>query len=594
MLVILWFSTTLMAGCGKQTNDLQNNSNKQSSTYVDKDCDGDYQIFQDRKSCLRVALSQAVGTIDPGLIFNTNQAEIVEQLFLGLTDFQKQENGSYKVVGELALDWQITKEGTVYTFNLRRDISWVKCEKMETEKCIKWSQVRPVTAHDIVWTIRRNLVKNGNAPLWHIKNYNTIHEHLQNETQQEYFLQTGNIFIENKILSFGVRAINNYTIEFILEQAYGAFPALVSVAAYHPLPRHVIEKYGDKWTELKNIQMSGSYMLSDWQKGNDIILEKNPYYYDDVQISKVHYYIIPEIELGLTMYKNNALDILGGSYLELPMTDIYYIKTDPHLADDVKIGSKTCTIWYGINTQRPPTDNLLVRKALAAALDKQLLIDAIIKENKPAKTLIHPISVDSVNPKEKMGISFDPKQANRWLEEYKNVHPHQELPKIILAHSRHEDISKITQGVKILLTHYLKDIDIEVKEVDFDAYWNEVEPLKPETTPHLFWENICPDYPNADNWLNRFHSQQGLNWLSGDNSKRFDKIMDEATQIDNHNERKEKYRQAEQILIQEEVAVIPLYFNYPNILVKPRIKGWYNMPMGGQHIRNWTLKSEEE
>ncbi|NJO14564.1 MAG: peptide ABC transporter substrate-binding protein [Thioploca sp.] len=593
MLIILWFSATIITGCNKQIHNPEMDSNELLPTAVDQDCDGDYQTLQNRKPCLRLALSQAFGDIDPGLARDTSQAEIVEQLFLGLTDFQRQADGSYHVVGELATDWQSTENNTVYTFNLRHDVSWVKCENKEKEKCISWRSEEPVTAHDIVWAIRRNLLVNQDAPLGYINNAITILEYLkQNQIQTENFLKTGNISSENGILSLGVHAIDDYKVEFILEQAYTNFPSLVSVAAYRPLPRHVIEKYKNQWTELDNIQTNSSYVLAEWQKGNDIILEKNPHYYDanHVNILKVHYYIIPETELGLTLYKNNALDILGGSYLELPMAEIYHIKTDPLLAVDLKKGPQACTAWYGINTQRPPTNNRLIREALAAAIDKQLLIDTIIQENNPAKTLVHPSSIDSIDPKVNVGISFALEQANTKLKEYKKAHLHQKIPPIVLAYDRNDDISKITRGVQTLLTYYLKGIDFQVKAIDASIYDEQIIPLQPETTPHLFWFNLCSDYFDPYNWLGLFHSQQGLNWLSGDKSVLFDKILDEAYQMDDPNERQKKYRQAEQILIQEEIAVIPLYFNYANILVKPYIVGWYNMPIGGQHIRDWALE----
>jgi ABC-type oligopeptide transport system substrate-binding subunit len=50
------------------------------------------------------------------------------------------------------------------------------------------------------------------------------------------------------------------------------------------------------------------------------------------------------------------------------------------------------------------------------------------------------------------------------------------------------------------------------------------------------------------------------------------------------------YRRAEQILIEDEVATMPLYFNSPRFLVSSRVKGWYNKAWGGQQIRNWSLE----
>ena len=150
MLIILWFSTTIITSCDDQTHNFEVDSNELPSVSADPDCDGDYQALQNRKPCLRLALNRAVGDIDPGLADNTNQVEIIEQLFFGLTDFQKQADGSHQVVGELATDWQSNENNTIYTFNLRRDVSWIKCEKRENEKCVTWRPVKPVMNRQVL------------------------------------------------------------------------------------------------------------------------------------------------------------------------------------------------------------------------------------------------------------------------------------------------------------------------------------------------------------------------------------------------------------------------------------------------------------
>jgi len=164
-----------------------------------------------------------VGILDPGLVSEVVQSELVEQLFLSLTDFEiapksadqktdtdsqlalyemESDNGTvpYQVVPELSTDWQVSEDGTVYTFNLRHDV--------------KWTDGKPVTAHDIVWTMQRNLVENEKAQFYLIKNYDAI---VQGKMERS---------------SLGVRAIDDYTVEFILEFAEAYFPAMVSGEVY--------------------------------------------------------------------------------------------------------------------------------------------------------------------------------------------------------------------------------------------------------------------------------------------------------------------------------------------------------------------------
>lgn len=533
---------------------------------------------------IRIPLDGNVGTLDPGLVSEVTQSELVEQLFLSLTDFEMapksadQKTGTdsqlalyemesdnetvpYQVVPELATDWQVSEDGTVYIFNLRHDV--------------KWTDGKPVTAHDIVWTIQRNLVENENAQFYLIKNYDAI---VQGEMERS---------------SLGVRAIDDYTVEFTLEFAEAYFPAMVSGEVYWPLPRHIIEKYGKQWTEPQHIQTNGSYRLTEWDKGNKIILTKNPDYYEaaQVNIQEVRYYVIPESSIGLAMYENNELDIMGGEvYLKLPQVEIPRIQTNPILSKDIRVVQQACTEWYGFNTQRAPTDNLLVRKAISAAVDKQILIDVVIKGSHfLATTLAHPLSFGSVNSKEEqVGIPFNPEQAKKWLAEA-GYPDGKNFPKLVLMHNTSETHGEIAKGIKTLLKHYL-NIDIEIQDIDWNRYNDAVIPLQPATSPHLFRYSVCVDYPDAINWLGAFHSSTGFNWLSGKNSELFDKMIDDG-QFGGEAQRRKKFNnRAEQILTEEEVAIIPLYFNNAQFLVKPRVKDWYHIAFGGQHINKWSLK----
>jgi len=725
--LITFSAVVLLSGCGEQNPELsqaqiQSQSNKQEA----------------RSGVIRIPFNGPVSKIDPGLVVENNQIELVEQLFLGLTDFD-QESG--KVVGELATDWQVSEDGTVYTFNLRRDV--------------KWTDGVPVTAHDVTWAIRRNFLESESPPFVILKNIQAIeeaqgqimeniemefyqtgsvrtnssdqsgeislgvraidqstveftlesatddetqelkfHEFVEqqvfqsvmvgndqnNETNTDsqkiiptlttehwqksedgtvytlklpidaqlaqgeqglahkmveeiwyifmnqenspfdnlknanalfvameeiidnvitHFLDSGEIRLTmadsptEQIISLGVRAIDDYTVQFTLEHANASFPALVSTEAFRPLPRHVIEQYGPEWTLPGNIQTNGSYQLKEWDKGNKIVLTKNSDYYeaDQVNIREVHYLIVPESSIGFTMYQDDALDIIGGAvYLRLPQTEIPRIQTDPKLYKEMHTGTQACTEWYEFNTQKPPTDKVLVRKAMVAAIDKQLLIEIVLKGTQiPARTLVPHNILGDINQDEEVLDDFNPEQAKKWLK--KAGYPNGDgFPKVVLMHPTSETHRKIAQGIKTLLKHYL-NIDIEAQGVNWrhydDTVYNSFQP-KSATSPHLFRYSTCAKYPDASNWLGVFHSDY-VNWLSGKNRELFDQTLDKARLAKDPVKSQQQFRRAEQILIEYEVATMPLYFNNPRFLVKPRVKGWYNKTFGGQHLRNWSL-----
>jgi ABC-type oligopeptide transport system substrate-binding subunit len=507
---------------------------------------------------IRIPLQAPVSTVVPSLAFSPGEGELVDKLFLSLTDFNPK---TYEVVPELATQWQPSKDGTVYTFQLRQDV--------------KWTDGEPVTAHDIVWAIQRNLAPETKSPfvnsLFVLKNAEAIHK--------------------GKFLPLGVRAIDDYTVEFTLKHTVGYFPALVSGQTYSPLPRQLIEKEGKKWTEPAYIQTNGPYHLTNWDKGNKLILQKNPHYYEanKVKIPVIHYLIIQDSELGLAMYEKNKLDIIGGPYLPLPRTKISYIKANTQLRREVHHGRKFCTRFYGFNTQKPPMDNPLVRKAIAAAIDRQTLDDFFSSGiNTPATTFIPPPIFGSVDPDEQVGIQFKPEQAKIWLKEA-GYPDGKGFPKdVVLMNHVSKDLSDMAKAIKIMLKRYL-NIEIKVSDggLDFNNYHKKI--TQP-TTPHIFLAGFCTGYPDANDLLyGVFHPTQGLNRIGWNNSE-FADVVEKAQRSSNQAERKQLYRRAEEILTQEEAAIVPIYFINDQFLVKPRVKGWYNMAFGGQHVRNWYLE----
>ena len=508
---------------------------------------------------LRLPLKGTIKTIDPGLISAKREIELVEQLFLGLTDFDPK---TYEVLAEFAQDWQVYDDGKLYIFYLRQDVQWTNGE--------------PVTAHDVVWAIRRNIIQETDSPYAHtlyaLKNAEAIHQGEITDTRQ-----------------LGVRAIDDYTLEFRLKQATSYFPALTSLWTYRPLPRKVVKKHGQDWIKPANIQTNGSYMLSEWDKGKRLILAKNPNFHQDVKIPQIHYYIVRKNSLALAMYKKNELDIIGGHvYLEIPTRKIAHVKSDPTLRKDRKVSPYLCTNWYGFNTQNPPMDNLLVRKAIAAAIDKKTLLN-VISRNKyiPATTFTRPPVFGAIDPAQDVGILFNPKRAKAWLAEagYPNG---QGFPEVVLMYNNLKNNQEQAIAVKTILKHHL-NIDIKVRAFDFASYANTL-PLP--TKPHIFRMSWCAtDYPDAHNWLYEvFHPKKGINWVGWDNHK-FANVVEQAQQISNVEERKKLYHRAEKILTEIEVVIVPLYFLDTQFLVKPWVKNWYSMAYGGQHIRNWALEN---
>jgi len=514
-------------------------------------------VVEDRT--LRIPIEGAIQTIDPGLTEDMASIEVTAQLFLALTNFDPK---TYQPVPGLATGWTVSEDGTTYRFRLRQDA--------------KWTDGSPVTAHDIVWAIHRNLNPDTKCPYANVL----------------YILKNAQAVNKGKIKDYsqiGVRAADDFTVEFILEYAATYFPALTGLWVYRPLHKQAIETYGEKWTDPANIQVNGAYKPVYWNKAQVMILRKNPKYYDhkSVRIEEIRYYNIPQSSVGLEMYRNNELDIMGGSYLKLPFAEIPNIKADPKSRGEYSQQPHFAIYAYGFDVRRPVVNNVLVRKAISAAINRELIVDLILKGGaKPATTFTPPAVFGGVDPKDGVGIRFNPDQARKWLS--KAGYPGGKgFPEITLWHPASENHERIAQAVQASVSHYL-NISIKLEAKEFNEFLKATS--LPDNPADMFQYGWFADYPDANNFLSeQLHPLKSGNRI-GWNNKEFADLMNKAEKSSNPVERKSLYKRGEKILCEEEAAMVPIYFETAHCLVKPRVKNWYQMAIGGQRICDWYFE----
>jgi oligopeptide transport system substrate-binding protein len=490
-------------------------------------------------------------TLDPALATDTTSVDVIENLFLGLTDY---DDETMEVIPELATSWEVSEDGLVWAFHLRKDV--------------KWSDGTPVTAHDIEYAVKRTCdpatASDYAYVLYIIKGAKEVN--------------SGDV----KDLDYvGVKAIDDYTIQFALNQPAGYFPAIAGMWIARPVPKWTIEKYGIKWIEPENIVTNGPYLLTKWAHEDEMILEKNPDYpeADKVQIEKVHYVMIVEASTAMAMYEEGELD----STDRVPLEDIDRVKADPVLSKELFIVPRLCTYYYGFNNTKPPMDNPLVRKAFSAAIDRQSLIDYITKGNQtPATTFTCPGIFGHVLPEEGVGIGYDPEAAKKYLADA-GYPEGKGLPEVTLMFNTSESHRKIAQAIQQMWKETL-GVEVNLTNQEWKVYLKTIT----EDAPQIYRLGWCADYPDANNWvLEVFHSTLSSNRIKWHNAE-FDRVVEEAARESDPAKRLELYKRAEQILCEEEAAMAPIYFYTRIEMTKPYLKRTF-APMGGEHIKDWRI-----
>jgi len=519
---------------------------------------------------IRIPIDVPVKDLDPTFTFYEASIELSEQLFIGLTEVLFNDS-ECQIVPDLSEKWTLHENGSVYRFHLRKDVFWAKG--------ISGDRIRPVTAYDVEFAIRRNISPETDAPyafaLYILKNAEEIH--------------SGKIKDVTKI---GVKAIDDTTVEFHLKHPASYFPYLLSLWIYRPLPAEIVSLHKDQWTEPQHILSNGPFIVKEWQKRSKIILKKNPHYYNskNVSLSEIHFIIVQQSFAGLHLFNENKLDILGDGFLGIPYENLPIISKSESYEKEFTTFPKISGYSYLLNTQRPPLDNVDIRKALSYSINRQLLTDIITQCNEmPAKTFTPPILLDISNilDEKGFGIDFDPHQANELLK--KSGYPNgQGFPELFIMHPISENHLMIAKAIQSFFKHYL-NIHLEIQEKDWEEYNDIIFQEDRKKAPHLTCFAWGADYPDAYNWLNdAFLYSQGF---TGWKNKTFAQLVEQAGKELNRNLRNQLYKKAENILVNEQAVFIPLFFDVGKYLIKSSVKNSPIIPTYGQQLMKWQLKN---
>jgi len=480
---------------------------------------------------LNLNLSVDPPTLDPAKASDTSSVSVIEQLFIGLVDM---DDKTSEIKPELATSWTASPDGTVYTFTLRSDVTW--------------SDGNPVTAGDVRYgTLRSIDPARGDYPasmLYVIKNAEAYH--------------TGTITDSNQV---GVTAVSTTTLRVTLEYPASYALSIFALSCARPMPQWAIETHGvPTWTEPANIVTNGPYQLTEWVHDDHILLDKNPTYYDaaNVQIERVKMWMV-DAATAWQMYVDGQLDTAG----VLSATSL-----DSILRQEVHIQPSPCTYYYGFSISQEPFDDPLVRKAFSAATNRRGLINDVLGgPQQPALTYTPPGLFGHVDGyAEGVGIPYNPTQAQQWLADagYPNG---QGLPPITLWFN--------TSAGHQAIAEYIRDdwyttlgVSVTLDSLPWGDYIS--EPLGRFQVWKMGW---CMDYPDANNFLNDGVNRADFgNW----NNATYESLLDQAVQEQDPDARKVLYKQAEEILVETDAVMLPLYYYASAVATKPYLERTYS------------------
>ena len=287
-----------------------------------------------------------------------------------------------------------------------------------------------------------------------------------------------------------------------------------------------------------------------------MILKHNPEYH------KLTRGNLQEVELSfdidksavLELYESNKLDILGlGDFLPSQ-----WDRARRQYAGEYVSAPEAATHYVGFDVNRPPFDDLRVRKAFAMSTNKTLLVNEVLGGYLfPATGGFIPQGVPGYSPN--IGFPYDPVQAQQLMAEA-GFADGRGFPQVdACARERNRPQAKALQ------IQWYQNLGVEV--VWNLMPWREYLARLDQNPAQIFQFGWIADYPDPDSFLRTSNVQQRTQWQD----KTYDDLVEKARRVLDQKERLKLYGQADKILI-ESAATIPLAYSRSHTLVKPWVR----------------------
>ena len=502
---------------------------------------GEEQAAEESKKILRYSLTADVPTLDQHLANSIPSATVGHQIFEGLIRTYQGE-----VRPGIAEDWDVSDDGTTYTFYLR-----------DTQ----WSDGEPVTAYDFEYSFRRLLDPKTAS------GYAFIGMALKNAGD----VNKGEVPVED----LGVRAIDEKTLEVELENPAGYFLSMLSMMQFAPTREDYVEEFGkDYAANSENNVYNGPFVVKEWRHEDRLILEKNPNYWDadSINLDEVHIIIVPDQMTALAMFEDGELDMV-----EVPAEVVSQYE------EDVEYYYNGANDFIKIQMDgSSPLENKDLRLALNYALNRKefiMLSTGGLYDPNPRYVLPQVNGVEGEfgdeYPYEAYPVEGDIDTALEHLDsamEALGVADPSDIELELLT----TDVERTRKEAEIIQDDLESKlgINIDIRQVPYKQRL-EMEGNKDFEMVVTGW---APDYSDPMTYLELWTTDSGYNHGSYSNSEYDAKIKLARTSTDQQ-ERMDAMFEAEKILL-EDGAIIPLQLRRIAMLTNPDLVGFESYFVG--------------
>ena len=504
---------------------------------------------------LGVMLSTNVMSLDTDLATDGESFEVIADCIDGLT--QMSADGA--AIPALAESWDVSEDGTVYTFYLRDAV---------------WSNGTPVTANDFVFAWRRIVTNNGeyaymfDSSVGCVKNADSI------------------LYDGADATTLGVTAIDDKTLQVELEVPVSFFPSLLYFPTFYPINEAFYTSLADGTygTSPETFLSNGAFVLEEYTPGTaSLKVKKNDLYYnaDSVKLAGIKYQVVGSSDNALTSYKTGALDVVTISGSQVAAAE-----KDASLASNLEV-TGAGYLWYlsfsqtEKNAQGGMLANANLRLAISNAIDREELVEEYVMDGSldtytavppqfaASSTTGEDFSADQERFADVCGYNPD-KAAEYFAAACEELGVDTFTFTMIYGSNEGDEVAKVAQAIKAQVEDALPGVTINLQSM-----------LKSERLDKMQNDNYDialtrwgPDYADPMTYLGMWITDNANNYGFWSNAE-YDQLIKDCTTgayITDYDARWEALLAAETLVMQEAV-IAPLYTKANANLIASGVNG---------------------
>ncbi|KLN97304.1 peptide ABC transporter substrate-binding protein [Moellerella wisconsensis] len=490
-------------------------------------------ILAEKQEVIR-HLKDEPASLDPIKSVGLTEAQVMRDLFEGLVN----QDSDGQVIPGVAEHWQ-SEDNREWIFKLRPNA--------------RWSNGEPVTANDFVYSWQRLVDPKNTSPFAWFAALAGI-----NHAQQI-------IDGQKNISELGVEALDDLTLKITLDKPVAYFPALTTNFSLFPVHQATVEHYGNDWIRVGNIIGNGAFQLHDRIVNEKIVLIPNPYYWDhkNTQLTKVTFVPINHESQATNRYLAGDLDITESFPKQR------YHKLMQEIPEQVFIPNQLGTYYYAFNTQRAPTNDARVRKALSMTIDRQIIAQKVLGTGEKPAWHFTPDVTAGFTPQPGLYQRYSQQELDQQAQillASAGYGPHHPL-KLTLLYNSSENHQKIAIAVSSM---WKKKLGVQVKLVNQE--WKTYIDSRNSGNFDVIRASWVGDYNEASTFLSLLTSKHNGN-IPQFHHDEYDQLIESASKETDPKVRNDDYNQAE-ALIAEYAPIAPIYQYTNGRLIKPWLKGY--------------------